>query len=141
MKPGVNTVVTNVPGPPVPIYSTGAKLVGLHGMLCLVDGVKLGHVVHSYVDEVTLAFTACRSAIPDPDFYSKCIQDSFDEHMQAMKDMAALDKAIQAKEVAKAKSSAKSTAKTKAARAKMQADKTLPKSKPAPKANGKAKRS
>jgi len=83
IKPFINTVVTNVPGPPVPIYSAGAKLIGLHGMLCLVDGVKLGHVVHSYVDEVTVAFTACRSAIPDPDFYSECLQRSFDEHMKA----------------------------------------------------------
>jgi len=82
VKPFINTVVTNVPGPPIPIYSAGAKLIGLHGMLCLVDGVKLGHVVHSYVDDVTVAFTACRSAIPDPDFYSQCLQKSFDEHME-----------------------------------------------------------
>jgi WS/DGAT/MGAT family acyltransferase len=85
MKAFVNTVVTNVPGPPVPIYSAGAKLIAMHGKLCLVDGVKLGHVVHSYVDEVTLAFTACRSAIPDPDFYSDCIQSSFDAHIEALK--------------------------------------------------------
>ena len=85
IKPAINTVVTNVPGPPVPIYSTGAKLIGLHGLLCLVDGVKMGHIVHSYVDEVTLSFTACRSAIPDPDFYSECIQASFDEHMIEVK--------------------------------------------------------
>jgi len=83
LKPFINTVVTNVPGPPVPIYSAGAKLVGLHGLLCLVDGVKLGHVVHSYVDDVTVGFTACRSAIPDPDYYSECLQRSFDAHMEA----------------------------------------------------------
>lgn len=83
IKPVINTVVTNVPGPPVPIYSAGAKLVGLHGMLCLVDGVKLGHVIHSYCGEVTVNFTACRSAIPDPDFYSECIQKSFDTHLEA----------------------------------------------------------
>jgi len=83
IKPFINTVVTNVPGPPVPIYSAGAKLIGLHGMLCLVDGVKLGHVVHSYVDEVTVGFTACRSAIPDPDYYSECLQNSFERHLEA----------------------------------------------------------
>lgn len=83
IKPFVNTVVTNVPGPPVPIYSAGAKLVGMYGKLCLVDGTGLGHVVQSYVDEVTLAFTACRNAVPDPDFYETCIRKSFNEHMAA----------------------------------------------------------
>lgn len=83
IKPVINTVVTNVPGPPIPIYSAGAKLIGLYGMLCLVDGVKLGHVVHSYIHEVSVSFTADRSAMPDPDFYSDCLQKSFDEHLEA----------------------------------------------------------
>jgi len=104
IKPFINTVVTNVPGPPVPIYSAGAKLIGLHGMLCLVDGVKLGHVVHSYVDEVTVAFTACRSAIPDPDFYSECLQRSFDEHLAAA---LAVEKQVEVK--AQAKDASKTT--------------------------------
>lgn len=89
MKPVMNTVVTNVPGPPVPIYSAGSKLIGLFGKLCLMDGVRMGHVVHSYVDKVTLAFTADRNAIPDPDFYAKCIQKSFDEHIKALEKLNA----------------------------------------------------
>jgi len=135
IKPAINTVVTNVPGPPVPIYSTGAKLIGLHGLLCLVDGVKMGHIVHSYVDEVTLSFTACRSAIPDPDFYSECIQASFDEHMIEVKKLkSAAPKA--------AKKPAPKTAKAKSSRKKMTTEKTKPKAKPAAKAksNGAAKK-
>ena len=135
IKPAINTVVTNVPGPPVPIYSTGAKLIGLHGLLCLVDGVKMGHIVHSYVDEVTLSFTACRSAIPDPDFYSECIQASFDEHMIEVKKLkSAAPKA--------AKKPAPKTAKAKSSRKKMTTEKTKPKAKPAakPKSNGAAKK-
>ena len=96
----------------MPIYSAGAKLIGLHGLLCLVDGVKLGHVVHSYIDEVSLAFTACRSAIPDPDFYSECIQVSFDEHMKAVKEMETkasrtTSAKLRTKEKSKPKTSAK----------------------------------
>lgn len=114
IKPVINTVVTNVPGPPVPIYSAGAKLVGLYGMLCLVDGVKLGHVVHSFVNEVTLTFTACRNAIPDPDFYSQCIQNSFDEHMTALAEIEALaDKKPQSDTAQLNGKSAKKTTKTK----------------------------
>ena len=37
------------------------------------------------MDDVTLSFTACREAIPDPDFYGECIRKSFEDHMQAVK--------------------------------------------------------
>jgi len=72
-------------GPRIPVYSAGAKAVGVYGMMCLVDGVTLGHIVQSYMDEITLSYTACRNAMPDPDFYSECVQASFDDHMAALK--------------------------------------------------------
>ncbi len=77
--PPFTTVVTNVPGPPVPIYSAGARLESMMGLLCLTDGLGLGHVVQSYVDEATISFTACRKLLPDPDFYIACIEESFAE--------------------------------------------------------------
>lgn len=83
IKPIFNTVVTNVPGPPVPIYSAGARLVNIFGNLCLLDGVALGHVVQSYVDKITVTATACRDAMPDPAFYAECLQASFDAHLGA----------------------------------------------------------
>ena len=79
MGPPFTTVVTNVPGPPVPIYSTGARLESMMGLVCLTDGMGLGHVVQSYVKEASIAFTACRKLMPDPEFYASCIEDSFTE--------------------------------------------------------------
>lgn len=140
VKPFINTVVTNVPGPPVPIYSAGAKLIGLHGMLCLVDGVKLGHVVHSYVDEVTVAFTACRSAIPDPDYYSECLQRSFEQHLEAAK---VLEKQLEVKSAAmkagKTDRLKKDKAASKPRKVKMTTAKTAKPRKAKPKPNGTAK--
>ncbi len=86
--PPFSTVVTNVPGPPVPIYSSGARLESMMGLLCLTDGLGLGHVVQSYVDEATIAFTACRKLLPDPDFYAQCIEESFEEFRDAVKKTA-----------------------------------------------------
>lgn len=80
MGPPFTTVVTNVPGPPVPIYSSGAQLESMMGLLCLTDGLGLGHVVQSYCSEATIAFTACRKLMPDPEFYAECIQESFEEY-------------------------------------------------------------
>ena len=65
----------------MPLYSAGAKLVGLYGKVCLLDGVGLGHVVHSYVDDITICVTACREAMPDPGFYIECMYESFQDHL------------------------------------------------------------
>ncbi len=89
VKQPFSTVVTNVPGPPVPIYSTGARLESQMGLVCLTDGMGLGHVVQSYVDEATISFTACRDLLPDPDFYIECIRESFEE----LRDLAAAEAA------------------------------------------------
>ncbi|MEL6542117.1 MAG: wax ester/triacylglycerol synthase family O-acyltransferase [Pseudomonadota bacterium] len=81
-----NTVVTNVPGPPVHIYSSSARLESMAAsLICLTDGLGLAHVVQSYVDEAYISFTACRDIMPDPQFYSQCLQDSFDELLAAAK--------------------------------------------------------
>lgn len=89
MGPPFTTVVTNVPGPPVPIYSAGARLESMMGLICLTDGMGLAHVVQSYTDEATIAFTACRELMPDPEFYAECIEASFAELRDAARASAA----------------------------------------------------
>ncbi|WP_341711456.1 wax ester/triacylglycerol synthase family O-acyltransferase [Erythrobacter sp.] len=100
--PVFTTVVTNVPGPPVPIYSSGARLESMMGLLCLTDGMGLGHVVQSYTDEATISFTACRELLPDPEFYVQCIEDSFHELRDAAKAANAAAPAAKAEGPAKA---------------------------------------
>lgn len=77
--PLFNTLVTNVPGPKVPLYSAGAQLQGMMGLMCLIDGNGLAHVVQSYRDEATITFTADSEMMPDPEFYAECIARSFRE--------------------------------------------------------------
>jgi len=92
MGPPFTTVVTNVPGPPVPIYSAGARLESMMGLICLTDGMGLAHVVQSYTDEATITFTGCRELLPDPEFYAQCIEDSFVELRDAARGVAQPDK-------------------------------------------------
>ncbi|MXP47058.1 wax ester/triacylglycerol synthase family O-acyltransferase [Altererythrobacter luteolus] len=148
-----STVVTNVPGPPVSIYSSGARLESQMGLLCLTDGLGLGHVVQSYVDEATIAFTACRSLMPDPDFYAQCIEESFEE----LRDLAKrnetpaeakkaaprkgpVKKPAAKKQSAARKAPAKKTAATKAAPKKAAAKKTATKNSTASKAPQRARK-
>ncbi len=124
------TVVTNVPGPPVPIYSTGARLESMMGLLCLTDGMGLGHVVQSYCKEATISFTACRELLPDPEFYIGCIEESFEELLAAAKKASGKAATKTTKPVVKAKSRAKAKPAPK--------PKTI--AKPKPKANTKTKK-
>ena len=119
--PIFTTVVTNVPGPPIPIYSAGAKMQSMMGLLCLTDGLGLGHVVQSYTDEATIAFTADREMMPDPEFYVECIRESYEELRDAAKGGA---KAAPAKEPSAKKPATKKPAAKKRAPAKKAATTT-----------------
>jgi diacylglycerol O-acyltransferase len=85
VSPFYNCVVTNVPGPQIPLYSTGAKLISTYGSAPIGDSMGLIHVIGSYCGQFTISFTSCREMMPDPAFYRQCIQDSFDELLAATK--------------------------------------------------------
>ena len=78
-----NTIVTNVPGPPIQQYFCGARLVDALSLGPLLPNIGLFHVVYSAVQNkqgsVTLSFTACREMLPDPARYAECLQASFEE--------------------------------------------------------------
>jgi diacylglycerol O-acyltransferase / wax synthase len=83
VQPFLNTVITNVPGPQFPLYFTGARMVALHGIGPVMDGMGIIHPVFSYSGRISIAVTACRDQLPDPGFYADCIQASFDELLEA----------------------------------------------------------
>lgn len=63
--PALNFLVSNVPGPPVPLYFAGGRLVSLYPMGPVIDGMGLNVTVLSYMDEIGFGFVACRELIPD----------------------------------------------------------------------------
>lgn len=73
-----NCVVTNVPGPQIPLYLSGAKLVASYGFGPLVDGVGLLILATSYDGRLFLSVTSCRDIVDDPQFLAQCLHDSFD---------------------------------------------------------------
>ncbi|MEM8560653.1 MAG: wax ester/triacylglycerol synthase family O-acyltransferase [Pseudomonadota bacterium] len=76
-QPIFNTQITNVPGPQVPIYMSGAKMVrSLSAGPCM-NNLGLFNVVTSYAGVISMSFTCCREMMPDPRFYEACLQDSY----------------------------------------------------------------
>jgi WS/DGAT/MGAT family acyltransferase len=83
ISPMFNTVVTNVPGPPVPLYMAGARMVSSFGIGPVMDSMGLFHAVTSYCGQIGIAVTSCREMLPDPAFYAECLQASYDEIYEA----------------------------------------------------------
>jgi diacylglycerol O-acyltransferase / wax synthase len=79
----VNTIVTNVPGPQVPLYLAGAKVIEFHAVGIIVDGLGIFHSVNSYCGRLGITVLAEREMLPDPDFYEECLIKSYEEHLTA----------------------------------------------------------
>jgi hypothetical protein len=77
--PIFNTVITNVPGVNVPMYSMGSKMVASYGLGPIVHGLGLFQPVLSYNNKITISAVSDRTMMPDPAFYIECLQKSYDE--------------------------------------------------------------
>ncbi len=64
-RPIHNVIISNVPGPPFPLYYAGAKLEYTLPMGPVMEGAGLNITVLSYMDNVDIGFMACRELVPD----------------------------------------------------------------------------
>lgn len=71
-----NTVVTNVPGPQVPLYAAGAELLAIYPVVPIAKGQAVSIGVTSYNGGVFFGLNADRDSMPDVDVLTQCIGDS-----------------------------------------------------------------
>ncbi len=64
-RPTWNLVISNVPGPQVPLYCAGARLVANHPVSVITDGMGLNITVMSYCGSLDFGIVADREQIPD----------------------------------------------------------------------------
>jgi diacylglycerol O-acyltransferase / wax synthase len=83
-----NTVVTNVPGPDVPMYLCGARMIETYGYALAASGIGVAHVITSYCGNLTVGFQAGSTMIPDPERYEYWIRQAFNELVKAAADLS-----------------------------------------------------
>lgn len=74
-----NLVVTNVPGPQLPLYMLGARMVDNFGFIPLIDSLCLGVVLFSYAGKLCWGFTGEWDLLPDLHDFAGDIEASFRE--------------------------------------------------------------
>lgn len=102
-KPVFNVTITNVPGPPIPLYCRGHKLHSIMGTAPIIDGMGMIITIYSYDGSLTISPTSDANSMPDLDVFTRYILESANE-LEA--EILAKGKKIQAakKKVAIAKS-------------------------------------
>ena len=65
VPPIANVVISNVPGPRVPLYTVGARMEEYWPVSIVEHGIGLNITVLSYVDALGFGFTAASAAVPD----------------------------------------------------------------------------
>jgi len=65
VRPALNLVISNVPGPREPLYMAGAKMVANYPVSVITDGVGLNITCMSYLDHVDFGIVVDRDVVDD----------------------------------------------------------------------------
>jgi WS/DGAT/MGAT family acyltransferase len=82
-RPIHNLVVSNVPGPPFPLYLAGAELVAAYPMGPIMEGAGLNATVLSYRYSIDFGFMADRELMSDVWDLAQAVRPAFEELQEA----------------------------------------------------------
>ena len=83
VRPPFNVIISNVPGPAIPLYTGGAELEAMYPMGPIADAAGLNITIFSYRGSIHFGLVACRETVPDVDRLVDHLQDSLDELSKA----------------------------------------------------------
>ena len=83
LRPVFNVTISNVPGPPFPLYSAGAEMVAIYPMGPIMDSAALNITVMSYMGTMYFGVVACRDTLPDVDDIGQGLSDALAELLKA----------------------------------------------------------
>ena len=82
-RPLFNVTISNVPGPPFPLYSIGARMVANYPVGPIFDGGGVNMTVMSYLDQLDFGLQACPDVLPDVWSLADGLQEALDELVDA----------------------------------------------------------
>ncbi len=83
LPPVANVVVSNVPGPRVPMYLAGARMTTSFPVSIVAHGLALNVTVQSYDGGLDVGMVACRRALPDIGLFAACMLKAHEELVAA----------------------------------------------------------
>ena len=79
----INLVISNVPGPPFPLYLAGARLRSMLPLGPPIEGAGMNVTVMSYLDRIDWGFIACRELAPKLADLAHAIEDAHRDLLKA----------------------------------------------------------
>ncbi|TAG84390.1 MAG: wax ester/triacylglycerol synthase family O-acyltransferase [Burkholderiales bacterium] len=79
LPPVANVVISNVPGPQVPLYLSGARMMTFYPVSIIVHSIALNVTVQTYCGNVYFGVIACKKAVPDLAKFTDAMHAGFDE--------------------------------------------------------------
>src|SRR3546814_19980848 len=76
IRPLFNVTISNVPGPPFPLYTAGARVEANYPVGPIIDGTGLNMTVMSYLDQLDFGLLACPDVLPDVLVLADCLHSS-----------------------------------------------------------------
>lgn len=83
-QPLFNLTISNVPGPPFPLYVTGAEVHAAYPVGSIFDGCGLNITVMSYLDRLDFSILTCPDLVPDSSVIVDAIRTSLDELLDSL---------------------------------------------------------
>ncbi len=132
-----NMFISNVPGPQIPTFMCGSKMVRSFGMAPLSDGMGLFIATPSYDGKISFSVTSTREIMPDVGYFIECVDASMQELLMEAGNAVKISntkkpkatKKISKKKTVKKKSTRKKAAKKQSATKKVTQAKKKPKKK------------
>jgi len=84
LPPLANVVISNVPGPPIPLYLAGCELQHLYPVSIVTHGLALNFTLHSYRNSLDFGLIASRDQVPKLDSLANGLSKALDQLATAL---------------------------------------------------------